>query len=75
MKKSARRRVSIDVSDELYDKLSEVFRWGERNDSLVRLLEWVVKKHEGSDPTAFYAVCRSGQFDVLLKEKEKHGDS
>jgi hypothetical protein len=40
------RRVSIQVDEELYQRLNKLFEWGERNRVLVNVLEWLCEKIE-----------------------------
>lgn len=74
MKKVERRRLSIDIDDETYSELISMFKWGERNESILRLLRWLLEKHRTTDPMIFYAICRSGNFDMFKQVGDADGD-
>lgn len=61
------RRISIQVPEELYQRLGRCFEWGERNRALLRLIEWVCEKIEKHGKDALIIFLREDEFDKLVK--------
>lgn len=68
------RRVSIQVDEELYQRLNKLFEWGERNRVLVNVLEWVCEKIEAHGKNALVVLLREKDFNELLAMGREHGN-
>lgn len=60
------RRISIQVDEELYQRLNRNFEWGERNRVLVNVLEWLCEKIEKHGHNALIVLLREDKFDELV---------
>lgn len=69
------RRISIQVDEELYQRLSNCFEWGERNRVLTRMLEWLCEKVERHGKNALVVILREDDFGELVNMGvKKDGD-
>lgn len=69
------RRISIQVDEELYQRLSKCFEWGERNRVLTRMLEWLCEKVERHGKNALVVILREDDFGELVNMGvKKDGD-
>lgn len=73
--KPDRRRISIDVSEDLYNRLNRVFEWGERNRALTGILEFVVRAMEEKGVEALAVFSRTGKYTDLLKKDSDYGNN
>lgn len=60
------RRISIQVDEGLYQRLSGCFEWGERNRVLTRMLEWLCEKVERHGKNALVVILREDDFGELV---------
>lgn len=68
------RRISIQVDEELYQRLNRLFEWGERNRVLVNVLEWLCEKIERHGRKALVVLLREDKFDELVRMRREDGD-
>lgn len=68
------RRVSIQVDEELYQRLNRLFEWGERNRVLVNVLEWLCEKIEKHGRNALVVLLREDKFDELVTMRRHDGN-
>lgn len=68
------RRVSIQVDEELYQRLNRLFEWGERNRVLVNVLEWLCEKIERHGRNALVVLLREDKFDELVTMRKHDGN-
>lgn len=68
------RRVSIQVPEELYQRLNKAFEWGERNRVLTNVLEWLCEKIEKHGKNALIILLREETFEELLTMRESNGN-
>lgn len=68
------RRVSIQVDEELYQRLNRLFEWGERNRVLVNVLEWLCEKIEKHGRNALVILLREETFDELITMRRNNGN-
>lgn len=68
------RRVSIQVDEELYQRLNRLFEWGERNRVLVNVLEWLCEKIEKHGRNALVILLREKTFDELITMRRSDGN-
>lgn len=68
------RRISIQVDEELYQRLQKCFEWGERNRVLVRVLTWLCEKIEKYGQNALVVLLREDKFDSLVKMRDSDGN-
>lgn len=61
------RRISIQVDEELYQRVNHLFEWGERNRVLVNVLEWLCEKIEKHGKEALIVLLRDKHFEELVK--------
>lgn len=64
------RRITIQVTSDLYDRVWACFQWGERNRILVAMLEWLCDKVESHGNEALLLLLREQDFDSLVKMRE-----
>ena len=68
------RRISIQVDEELYQRLNHLFEWGERNRVLVNVLEWLCEKIERHGRKALVVLLREDKFDELVRMRREDGN-
>ena len=68
------RRISIQVDEELYQRLNRLFEWGERNRVLVNVLEWLCEKIERHGRNALVVLLREDKFDELVTMRKHNGN-
>lgn len=68
------RRISIQVDEELYQRLNRLFEWGERNRVLVNVLEWLCEKIERHGRKALVVLLREDKFDELVRMRREDGN-
>lgn len=68
------RRISIQVDEELYQRLNRLFEWGERNRVLVNVLEWLCEKIEHHGRKALVVLLREDKFDELVRMRREDGN-
>ena len=68
------RRISIQVDEELYQRLNHLFEWGERNRVLVNVLEWLCEKIERHGRKALVVLLREDKFDELVRMRIEDGN-
>ena len=68
------RRISIQVDEELYQRLNRLFEWGERNRVLVNVLEWLCEKIERHGRNALVVLLREDKFDELVTMRKHDGN-
>lgn len=68
------RRISIQVDEELYQRLNRLFEWGERNRVLVNVLEWLCEKIERHGRKALVVLLREDKFDELVRMRGEDGN-
>lgn len=68
------RRVSIQVDEELYQRVNKLFEWGERNRVLVKVLEWLCEKIELHGRNALIILLREETFDELITMRKDNGN-
>lgn len=68
------RRISIQVDEELYQRLNRLFEWGERNRVLVNVLEWLCEKIERHGRNALVVLLREDKFDELVAMRRHDGN-
>ena len=68
------RRISIQVDEELYQRLNRLFEWGERNRVLVNVLEWLCEKIERHGRKALVVLLREDKFDELVHMRREDGN-
>ena len=68
------RRISIQVDEELYQRLNRLFEWGERNRVLVNVLEWLCEKIERHGHNALVVLLREDKFDELVTMRKHNGN-
>ena len=64
------RRLSLSISEELYQRLNNCFEWGEKNRVLTRVLEWVCDKVEQHGIGALLYLLREADIDNLANFKK-----
>ena len=62
------KRLAIMVPIDLYYRMNRCFEWGERNRTLVRVLEWLCEKIETHGTAALMLLLREGKLDELVKK-------
>lgn len=67
MSKPYYRKISIQVPEELYERLQKNFEWGERNRVLNRVLEWLCEKIEKHGSNALAVLLREDKFEALVQ--------
>lgn len=77
IRKPGMRQINIEVSEELYQRFNRCFEWGEKNRTLVKVLEWLCDKVERKGIHALLYLLRESNIDSLakLEDGEKHGDA
>lgn len=68
------RRISIQVDEELYQRLNRLFEWGERNRVLVNVLEWLCEKIEKHGKNALIILLREETFEELITMRSNNGN-
>lgn len=68
------RRISIQVDEELYQRLNRLFEWGERNRVLVNVLEWLCEKIEKHGKNALIILLREETFEELITMRSSNGN-
>lgn len=62
------KRIAVLVPIELYHRMNRCFEWGERNRTLVRMIEWLCEKIETHGQSALMLILREGHLDDLVKK-------
>lgn len=76
MSKEPYRKISIQVPEELYERLQKNFEWGERNRVLNKVLVWVCDKVERHGSNALIILLREDEFEALLQmRKSQNGNN
>lgn len=68
------RRISIQVDEELYQRVNKLFEWGERNRVLVKVLEWLCEKIEKHGKNALIILLREENFNELITMRKEDGN-
>lgn len=68
------RRISIQVDEALYQRLNNLFEWGERNRVLVNVLTWMCEKIERHGKKALIIFLRENNFNELISAEGKDGN-
>lgn len=70
------RRITIQLTNEQYERLNGVFEWGERNRVLSNLIEWLCDKVEVHGKNALIILLREQKFEelVTMSKKKEEGD-
>lgn len=63
-----RRRLSLDITEQLYDRLNKNFEWGERTKVVIGLLEYACDMVEKKGPEALAVFLRAGDFASLSRK-------
>lgn len=68
------RRISVQVDEELYQRINKLFEWGERNRVLVKVLEWLCEKIEKHGKNALIILLREDNFNELITMRREDGN-
>lgn len=68
------RRISVQVDEELYQRINKLFEWGERNRVLVKVLEWLCEKVEKHGKNALIILLREDNFNELITMRREDGN-
>jgi hypothetical protein len=65
---SGRIRMSIRVEAELKTRMDKVLKWGEFNNTMVEILQWICDMHDKYGDEAFL-LFRSGKLQEFFKKE------
>lgn len=64
------RRITVQLTEEQYQKLTDIFEWGERGRVLSNLIDWICDKVDIHGKKALIILLREKKFEELLTMKK-----